>query len=106
MRKIHHPPNLVSRRLEEALQQGIEVYLQIKDARFSGVPVYLDEEFVEILYLHVPDHESEEETEAPYGRTVWLIKLSEIVAIAYSTEFWSKNRFEELLPQDQKQLIE
>ncbi|TAF54449.1 MAG: hypothetical protein EAZ60_16690 [Oscillatoriales cyanobacterium] len=35
-----------------------------------------------------------------YGQVTWLIRLSDIIALAYPTEYWSKDRLESLLPPD------
>ncbi len=68
-------------------------------AAFFGVPIYLDHDFVELVYLYVAK-EDEDEAE-PYTRTAWLIRLSEVVAVGYPLETWSNDRFEELLTPDE-----
>lgn len=96
--------NLLYQRLEEALQQGREIWVRALGSGFSGVPIHLDDEFLEIVYVYVPDALDEDsdfeiDDDDPYHRTVWLIRISDISAVAYSTESWSKERFERLLGQ-------
>jgi hypothetical protein len=55
-------------------------------------------EFAELLVI-VPPNEHGENTDA-YGQVTWLIRLSDIIALAYPTEYWSKDRLESLLPPD------
>lgn len=62
------------------------------------MPVYLDHDFVELVYLYVTDDKDEDE---PYARTAWLIRLSEVVAVGYPLESWSNDRFEQLLTPDE-----
>jgi hypothetical protein len=90
-------PNLLHSRLEEALQHGSNVWLETNSDSFSGVPIHLDKEFVELLALSIPDDEDSEHCSTPYKRTTWLIRLSSIEAVAYPTESWSKDRLETLL---------
>jgi hypothetical protein len=111
--KLHHlpvkhypqpPKSLLYRRLEEALQQGTEIWVRASGSGFSGIPIHLDPEFIELVNVFVPELEDEadeedELEETPYQRTVWLIRISDINAIAYSTESWSKERLEQLLNQ-------
>ena len=107
------PPNLLYRRLEEALQQGREVWIRTVGGGFAGIPIYLDAEFVEIVSVYVPDEEEllepildlvEEldDDEETYHRTVWLIRISEISAASYSTASWSRKSFEQLLNRDEE----
>ncbi len=102
MGKVRRRPNLLQQRLEAALSQGREIRVRVTDGYFSGVPTYLDAEFVELVNLYVPEAEEEEEFEPePYERTVWLIRLSKIVAIADASDAWSKEDLEKLLsPQE------
>jgi hypothetical protein len=94
-------PSILYQRLEEAWQQGRELRVKVSHGSFfSGIPVHLDSEFVELLSLHVSEEEDNLEEEAFY-RTVWLIKLAEIVALSYPTELWSKERFNELINQSE-----
>lgn len=67
-------------------------------AAFFGVPVYLDHDFVELVYLYVADKEDQEDE--PYARTAWLIRLADIVAVGYPLESWSNDRFEQMLKPD------
>lgn len=62
---------------------------------FFGVPVYLDHEFVELVYLYVADKDDQEDE--PYARTAWLIRLEHIVAVGYPLDSWSNERFEQML---------
>ncbi|MGP1386840.1 MAG: hypothetical protein ACTS2F_25005 [Thainema sp.] len=106
--------NLLYQRLEEALQQGQEIWVRALGSGFSGIPIHLDHEFLEIVSVYVPDESDssfdvdldwqDDEDEDPYQRTVWLIRIADISAVAYSTESWSKERFEQLLghPQSPK----
>jgi hypothetical protein len=96
MRK-KHKSNILYQRIEEALQQGTEVSIQLSRGGFFGIPIYLDKKYVELVNFYIPDEDDEDED---YQRTVWLIKLSEIIAVAYPMEMWSKDRFEQLLNQD------
>lgn len=91
-------PNLLYQRLEDALQQGLELRLVTQGDRFSGVPIAMDEEFIEILYLHVA--EAEDSEDEPYARTVWVIRIAEILAVAYQ-QSWSRAKLAQLLPADE-----
>jgi hypothetical protein len=91
--------NLLYQRLEDALQQGLELRLVTQGDRFCGVPISLDDEFIEILYLHVAEDEDAPEEE-PYARTVWVIRIAEILAVAYQ-QSWSREKLAQLLPADQ-----
>ncbi|MBE9041686.1 hypothetical protein IQ235_12935 [Oscillatoriales cyanobacterium LEGE 11467] len=87
--------NLLYQRLQEALQQGSQVWIEASDLSYTGIPINLTPEFVEILVLN-SDRE-EEEIDLAYERTIWLVRLSAIFAISYPTEYWSKERLERLL---------
>jgi hypothetical protein len=91
--------NRIHQRLEEALQQGLEVRIKVADSGFIGVPIYLDDEFVELVYLYVKEDEDDQDEE-PYARTVWLIRLAEIKAVAI-TQPWSRQRLNRLIKPDQ-----
>ncbi|MDJ0615219.1 MAG: hypothetical protein QNJ63_00505 [Calothrix sp. MO_192.B10] len=97
MKKKKRKSNILYQRIEEALQQGKEVSIQVSHGGFFGIPVYLDSKYVEIVNFYIPDEDDKNED---YQRTVWLIKLSEIIAVAYPMEMWSKDRFEQLLNQE------
>ena len=85
-------------RLEEALQAGTEVSLRLTWGGFTGIPIYLDSDCVEIVYVHVSDlYEDDNPSEDISWRTVWLVHLEEISAISYLSESWSKGQFEQLL---------
>lgn len=86
--------SLLYKRLEAALQEGTEVRIRLASSSFFGVPVQLDRDFVEILNIYV-----DEEDASLCERSIWLIKLSEIVAFSYPVESWSKDRLEELMQQ-------
>ncbi|MBD1913791.1 MULTISPECIES: hypothetical protein [unclassified Leptolyngbya] len=88
-------PNLLYQRLSESLQNGNEIRIRTRETGFVGIPIHLDEEFVEVVYLHVSEADARDES--PYARTVWLIKLSEITAVAYPMQSWSKKDLESLL---------
>lgn len=94
---MDRPTNLLYRRLEEALQHGNSVWLETNSDSFSGIPIHLDKEFVELLALSIPDDDDSEHSSIPYKRTTWLIRLSSIEAVAYPTENWTKDRLETLL---------
>ena len=68
--KLHHlpvkpqsqpPKSLLYRRLEEALQQGNEIWVRASGSGFTGIPIHLDPEFIELVNVFVPDLEDEEE---------------------------------------------
>lgn len=86
--------NLLYQRLQEALDRGTQVWIETEERSFSGVPINLNREFVEILVLGT-FYEDEQE-EASYESTAWLIRLSSISAIAYRTESWSTDQLENL----------
>lgn len=86
---------LLHQRLEEALQNGSEIQVRTRSTGFVGIPIHLDAEYVELVYLYVSDEE--EALDAPYARTVWLIKVSEITAIAYPLKTWSRQDLEHWL---------
>ena len=90
-------------RLEEALHSGSEVWFRMPGTRLVGIPIFLDAEYVEVVDVDVAEgFEDDELPDEPYQRTVWLIRLEEISAIAYATDRWSKERFERLLQDPQK----
>ena len=91
-------------RLEEALNSGSEVWFRMPGTRLVGIPIYLDADYVEVVDVDVAEgFEDEDLPDEPYQRTVWLVKLEEISAISYATDRWSKDRFERLLEQSQKE---
>jgi len=90
-------------RLEEALHAGSEVWFRMPGTRLVGIPIFLDAEYVEVVDVDVAEgFEDEDLPDEPYQRTVWLIRLEEISAISYATDRWSKERFERLLEQSNK----
>lgn len=109
--------NLLQRRLEDALEQGDSIWIETSSDSYEGIPIHMDEEFVELLVLATDDNDlglvaDDEEEESLLGdlllldeegckRTSWLIRLSSIMAIAYPTENWSKERLENLLRNDE-----
>lgn len=90
-------------RLDEAMQEGTEVQVRLPWGGLSGVPVYLDDTCVEIVYVHVyePDEDDEPDDEVS-RRTVWLVRLEEISAVSFVSESWSKERLEKLFFPDRK----
>ncbi|HEY9815966.1 MAG TPA: hypothetical protein V6D20_09260 [Candidatus Obscuribacterales bacterium] len=97
MLDINPRQNRLYIRLQEAFRQGHEVRVRLPHGDFMGVPIYLDAEFVELLDLYIP---TPDEGDDCCERTVWLIKLAEIITISLSTEYWSKDRLEQLLSQE------
>jgi len=89
---------LLCQRLQEALDRGCKVWIKTNNSSFGGIPINLYGEFAELLVI-VPPNEHGENTDA-YGQVTWLIRLSDIIALAYPTEYWSKDRLESLLPPD------
>ncbi len=92
---MHHAiscSNLLHNRLREALQSGSEVRVRLSNSSFYGVPINLDEQFIEIMSLQI----DKSDKDSSYEKAVWLVKLSEIVAFSYPLESWSKNRLEDL----------
>ena len=90
-------------RLEEALNAGSEVWFRMPGTRLVGIPIFLDAEYVEVVDVDVAEgFEDEDLPDEPYQRTVWLIRLEEISAISYATDRWSKERFERLFKQPNK----
>lgn len=97
-------PSRLYQRLEEALHTGSEVWFRMPGTRLVGIPIHLDAEYVEVVDVDIAEgFEDEDLPEDPYQRTVWLIRLSEISAISYATDRWSKDRFERLLSQTHNQ---
>ncbi len=89
-------------RLDEAMQHGTEVQIRLPWGGLAGVPVYLDETCVEIVYVHVHETNSEDELDDEVSRrTVWLVHLDEISAVSFVSESWSKDRLEKLFIPDQ-----
>lgn len=88
---------LLSRRLQEALDNGSQVHIEA-DESFSGIPIYLDSEFVEIITIVPPDEFDEGDDE--YRCMTWLIQLSSIFAIGYPSQSWSKERLDNLLKKE------
>ncbi|TAE93200.1 MAG: hypothetical protein EAZ79_28120 [Oscillatoriales cyanobacterium] len=82
---------LLSQRLQEALDRGSKVWIKTNNSSFGGIPINLFGEFAELLVIVPPND---------YGQVTWLIRLSDIIALAYPTEYWSKDRLESLLPPD------
>ena len=96
-------PSRLYHRLEEALHCGSEVWFRMPGTRLVGIPIFLDAEYVEVVDVDVAEgFEDDDLPDEPYQRTVWLIRLEEISAISYATDRWSKERFERLLEQSQK----
>ncbi|MGD1853958.1 MAG: hypothetical protein ACFB2W_06860 [Leptolyngbyaceae cyanobacterium] len=91
-------------RLDEAMQEGTEVQVRLPWGGLSGVPVYLDDTCVEIVYVHVyePDEDDEPDDEVS-RRTVWLVRLEEISAVSFVSESWSKERLEKLFIPERKE---
>ena len=89
----------VYKHLQEALSNSQEVILRMAWGSLTGVPIYLDESCVELVYLYVTDPEDEDNDEDICWRTVWLLQLEDICALSYSSEGWSKERFDQLLKQ-------
>lgn len=89
------PSNRLYARLNEALQSGSKVWIEVPGDRYAGRPIYLDSDFVEVLCIYTPD--KPESISEPCLSTTWLIRLSQIVAVAYPSEQWSAARFTRLL---------
>lgn len=89
---------LLSQRLQDALDRGSKVWMKTNSSSFGGIPINLSGEFAEILVI-VPPSEHGENNDS-YGQVSWLIRLSDIIAVAYPTEYWSKDRLESLLKPD------
>ncbi|NET39138.1 MAG: hypothetical protein F6K19_45405 [Cyanothece sp. SIO1E1] len=92
--------NRLYQRLEDALQDSTEVLLRLPWGGLTGVPIYLDPTCVEIVYVHVDVDGEDEPSDEISWRTVWLVRLKEIIAISYLSEGWSKERFDQLLNQE------
>ncbi len=86
--------SLLFQRLTEAIHQSQEIWIELDSDSFSGTPLALDQEWLELMVL-VRDEE-----EPAYHRTVWLIRLDAIVSVAYPTQSWSQERLEALLPSE------
>ena len=96
-------PSRLYHRLEEALHCGSEVWFRMPGTRLVGIPIFLDTDYVEVVDVDVAEgFEDDDLPDEPYQRTVWLIRLEEISAISYATDRWSKERFERLLEESQK----
>lgn len=94
------PPSFserVYRHLQDAFKTNQEVILKMGWGSLTGIPTYLDEICVELVYLYISDLEEEDEDEDICWRTVWLVKLEDICALSYSSESWSKERLDQLL---------
>lgn len=90
-------------RLYEAMQEGTEVQVRLPWGGLSGVPVYLDDTCVEIVYVHVYEPEDDDEPDDEVSRrTVWLVRLEEISAVSFVSESWSKERLEKLFVPEKK----
>lgn len=89
---------LLSQRLQEALDRGSKVWMKTNNSSFGGIPINLSREFAEILVIVSPSEHGENNDS--YGQVTWLIRLSDIIAVAYPTEYWSKDRLETLLKPD------
>ncbi len=89
-------------RLEEALQEGTEVKFRLAWGNITGIPIYLDPTCVEIVSVNVYMEDDDAPSEEISWRTVWLIRLEEVNAIAYLSESWSKKRLEQLLPEEEQ----
>ena len=95
-----NPPSFsqrVHQHLQDALAASQEVILRMEWGSLTGVPIYLDETCVELVYLFVSDPEDEADDEEFCWRTVWLVQHQDIRALSYSSEGWSKERFTQLL---------
>lgn len=89
--------SLLYHRLQEALDNGSQVRIEAEES-FSGIPVYLDSEFVEVIVMVPPDEFDEEDDE--YKCMTWLVRLSSIFALGYPSQSWSKERLENLLKKE------
>jgi hypothetical protein len=87
--------SLLYQRLQAALKVGDTVQIETDGTSYYGIPIKLSREFVEIMVL-MPPCEFDEEDDT-YKRTIWLIQLAKISAIAYPTEYWSTERLDNLL---------
>ncbi|GAB4281985.1 MAG TPA: hypothetical protein IGS52_25565 [Oscillatoriaceae cyanobacterium M33_DOE_052] len=92
-KKSKQKTNLLYQRLEEALEQGAQVWIETDASSFSGIPINLTEDFLEIMVITSPEDEDEEGNDV-YERTTWLIRLEAIAAMAYQSQYWSKDRLE------------
>ncbi|MEO1182150.1 MAG: hypothetical protein AAFX51_15165, partial [Cyanobacteria bacterium J06636_28] len=84
-------------RLDEAMQEGTEVQVRLPWGGLSGVPVYLDDTCVEIVYVHVyePDEDDEPDDEVS-RRTVWLVRLEEFSSFLSGINSFSKRSLDQL----------
>ncbi|MGB8688489.1 MAG: hypothetical protein WCD53_14275 [Microcoleus sp.] len=89
---------MLFQRLQEALDRGSKVWMKTNNSSFGGIPINLSREFAEILVIVSPSEQGENNDS--YGQVTWLIRLSDIIAVAYPTEYWSKDRLESLLKPD------
>ena len=90
-------------RLYAAMQDGTEVQVRLPWGGLSGVPVYLDDTCVEIVYVHVYEPEDDDEPDDEVSRrTVWLVRVEEISAVSFVSESWSKERLEKLFRPERK----
>ena len=85
-----NPPSFrqrVSAHLKTALKTNTEVTLRLSWGSLTGIPTYLDEVCVELVYLYISELEDGDEADEEIcWRTVWLIQLEDICALSYSSE--------------------
>ncbi len=90
--------NLLYQRLQLALDSGEKVRIKASDRYYYGIPINLNDEFIELLVLLTPEDKAQ--ADEFYEQVTWLIRLSSIVAIAYPAQCWSKDKLESLLPSE------
>ena len=81
--------SILKKRLQEALENGRKVEIEVGSKGWHGRIIYLDHEWVELLALTVDESDS---GELEGTRQTWLIKLNQIDTMAYPAETWDAAR--------------
>jgi hypothetical protein len=89
--------NLLVQRLEEALHQGLKVHIETADSIYKGIPVQMDEDFVEIVTLWT----KKQDEEKTHHRSHRVIRIEVIETVGCDPEDWDCERFDALIIEEE-----
>lgn len=81
--------DILRKRLQQALDEGRRVDICTGSSGWVGLPIHLDDEYVELIAFTT---EKEEDEAAEYDVTNWIVKIDQIHAFAIVTETWDSKR--------------
>lgn len=84
--------SILRQRLQQALDEGKRVDLCTGNSGWVGLPIYLDDEHVELLA--VITHKDGESVEC--NVTSWIVRIDKIHALSIITEAWDIKRLNEI----------